>query len=75
MSSGGLLSRVAAEIRTWRWTWIGVVLAVVMPLLYLWGDSPQYALVALMLGVGMALSARGGIDRKTDRERDCRPST
>jgi hypothetical protein len=63
MSSGGLLSRLATEIRTWRWTWIGVLLAVVMPLLYLWGDSPQYALVALMLGVAMALAARGSFDR------------
>lgn len=58
----GLGRRLVSEVRCWRVTWVGVVVAIVMPLLYLWGGSPQHALVTLMAGVGMALSARNAID-------------
>jgi hypothetical protein len=62
----GLGRRLLSEVKRWRVTWVGVVLAIVMPLLYLWGGSPQHALVALMAGVGMALSARSVFDDRSD---------
>ena len=64
----GLGRQLVSEIGCWRATWVGVVLAIVMPLLYLWGGSPQHALVALMAGVGMALSARSVFDDRRDAE-------
>jgi hypothetical protein len=64
----GLGRRLVSEVKRWRVTWVGVVVAILMPLLYLWGGSPKHALVALMAGVGMALSARSVFDERGDTE-------
>lgn len=58
--------RLAKEVRSWRWTWIGVTVAVVLPPLYLWGNNGKSALFAFMAGVGMALGARSGFDGRDD---------
>lgn len=63
-----LSRRLLSEMRCWRATWVGVVLAIGMPLLYLWGGSPKHALVALMAGVLLALSARSVFDDRSDAE-------
>ena len=58
-----MVRHVADEIRPWRWAWVGVVIAVVMPPLYLWHDSTQHALFALIVGVAFAAIGRASDHR------------
>jgi phosphate/sulfate permease len=53
-------SRIAAEIRCWRWTWIGIAVAIGMPIYV--RNSPQHALVFGIVGLSLALTLRGMLD-------------
>lgn len=57
---GGMLNRLASEVRRWRWTWIGVAAAIAGPILA--RDSPQSALLLFVAGLGLAVSAHGTFD-------------
>jgi len=54
------LNPVVSEIAQWRWTWIGVAVAVLMPIYA--RESPRHALIFFMAGVLFALSARATWD-------------
>jgi hypothetical protein len=57
------MSPLKAEVGSWRWTWIGIVFAVVLPAMT-W-DSPRYAVLFLVGGIAPAIALRQNLDRRT----------